>query len=68
MRKIDELIIHCTATRAEWMSDNSTAAKVKEVTKWHLDRGWSDCGYHYLIDRDGTVAEGRPVEQAGAHA
>ena len=68
MRKIDELIIHCTATRPEWMSDNSTAAKVKEVTQWHLDRGWSDCGYHYLIDRDGTVSEARPVEKAGAHA
>jgi len=68
MRKIDELIIHCTATRAEWMSDNSTVAKVKEVTKWHLDRGWSDCGYHYLIDRDGTVSEARPVDKAGAHA
>ena len=68
MRKIDELIIHCTATRAEWMSDNSTAAKVKEVTKWHLERKFSNVGYHYLIDRDGTVAEGRPVEEAGAHA
>ena len=68
MRKIDELIIHCTATRAEWMSDNSTEAKVKEVTKWHLERKFSAVGYHYLIDRDGTVAEGRPVEKAGAHA
>ena len=68
MRKIDELIIHCTATRAEWMGDNSTAAKVKEVTKWHLERKFSTVGYHYLIDRDGTVAEGRPVEKTGAHA
>ena len=68
MRKINEIIVHCTATRPEWMSDNSTAAKVKEVTKWHLDRGWSDCGYHYLIDLDGTTAEARPVEKAGAHA
>jgi N-acetylmuramoyl-L-alanine amidase len=67
MRKINEVIIHCTATRPEWMSNNSTAAKVKEVTKWHLDRGWSDCGYHYLIDRQGTVVNGRPVERTGAH-
>ena len=67
MRKIDEIIIHCTATRPEWMSDSSTAAKVKEVTKWHLDKGWSDCGYHYLIDRQGNVMNGRPVERTGAH-
>jgi len=68
MRKIDEIIVHCTATRSDFMSDHSTAAKVKEVTRWHLDRGFSQCGYHYLIDRDGTVAEARPVEKAGAHA
>ncbi len=67
MRKINEIIIHCTATRPDWMSDNSTAAKVKEVTKWHLDKGWSDCGYHYLVDRQGAVANGRPVERTGAH-
>ncbi len=67
MRKIDEIIIHCTATPPEWKSDSSTAAKVKEVTKWHLDKGWSDCGYHYLVDRQGAVANGRPVERTGAH-
>jgi len=33
----------------------------------HKDRGWSDIGYHYLIDRDGTVAKGRPIERVGAH-
>jgi N-acetylmuramoyl-L-alanine amidase len=67
MRKIDEIIIHCTATRPDWWAGKSAAAKVKEITRWHLDRGWSDIGYHYLIDRDGTVVEGRPVERTGAH-
>jgi len=69
MRKIDEIIVHCTATRAGWREDQSTALKVKEVRRWHVeDNKWSDIGYHYLIDRDGTIAEGRPVERAGAHA
>lgn len=69
MRKIDEIIVHCTATRANWREDQSTALKVKEVRRWHVeDNKWSDIGYHYLIDRDGTIAEGRPVERAGAHA
>jgi hypothetical protein len=27
-----------------------------------LDRGWSDVGYNYFVDRDGTVTEGRPIE------
>lgn len=73
MRKIDELIIHCTATRPEWWEDRRSEDKMLECKKWHTDpapkgNGWSDIGYHYLIDRDGTVTEGRPVERAGAHA
>jgi hypothetical protein len=68
MRKIDEIIIHCTATRPNWWEDKTTEEKVAEVKRWHVqDNGWSDLGYHYLIDRDGTVAKGRPVEKAGAH-
>lgn len=67
MRQVNEIIVHCTATRPEWWAGRSTNQKVAEVRKWHLDRGWSDIGYHYLIDRNGTVAEGRPVERQGAH-
>ena len=68
MRKINELIIHCTATRPDWRKGSKTSAKVAEVRKWHVnDRGWSDIGYHFLIDRDGTVAKGRPVAKKGAH-
>lgn len=67
MRKLDTIIVHCTATRSGWMEDSPTTKKVDEVRRWHLDRGWSDIGYHYLIDRDGTIAPGRPVERSGAH-
>lgn len=73
MRKINEIIVHCTATHAGWWDGKKTSEKVAEVKKWHTDpkpngRGWSDIGYHYLIDRDGTVQKGRPVARAGAHA
>jgi len=67
MRPINEIIVHCTATRPEWMADKPTSAKVAEIDAWHRQRGWSQVGYHYLIDRDGTVAAGRPVEKVGAH-
>jgi hypothetical protein len=73
MRKIDTIIVHCTATRPEWWADKSAEEKRDECKRWHTDpapqgRGWSDIGYHYLIDRDGTVTEGRPIERSGAHA
>lgn len=68
MRKINEIIIHCSATRPNWMKGKSAEEKVAEIRRWHVqDRGWSDIGYHYIIDRDGKVVEGRPVDRAGAH-
>jgi len=68
MRQINEIIVHCSATREAWMDNRPTSEKVAEIRRWHVDgNGWRDIGYHYIIDRDGTVAEGRPLETVGAH-
>ncbi|MDE6042809.1 MAG: N-acetylmuramoyl-L-alanine amidase [Muribaculaceae bacterium] len=61
MRKINEIIVHCTATPA---GREVTAA---EVDRWHRARGFERIGYHFLVGLDGTVETGRPVEVAGAH-
>ncbi len=62
MRKIDKIIIHCSAT-AE--GRDYTVAQIRE---WHVKgNGWRDIGYHYVIYRDGSVHAGRPVEETGAH-
>lgn len=68
MRPLNEIIIHCTATRPDWWATRTTAQKVAEVKLWHTrDRGWKDIGYHYLIDRNGHTVAGRPLDQVGAH-
>ena len=68
MRNITEIIIHCTATRANWMEDKPVEDVVKELTRWHVeDNKWSTCGYHYVIHRDGMIGTARPVERSGAH-
>lgn len=67
MRSITEIIVHCTATQPNWWSDKPTSAKVQEIRRWHKAKGWADIGYHYLIDRDGTVHPGRPLSKIGAH-
>ncbi len=67
MRPINEIIVHCSATKPEWMQDRPTSEKVAEIRRWHLDRGWRREGYHVFIDRDGTIVDGRPIEQTGAH-
>ena len=62
MRKINKIIIHCTATPEGRHHD------VADVRRWHVNiRGWSDIGYHYLIHLDGTIEEGRPITKIGAH-
>ena len=61
MRRINEIIIHCTATSA------GREVTVADVRRWHKARGFADIGYHYLIYLDGSVHEGRPLEQIGAH-
>ena len=67
MRDIKRIILHCTATRPEWWADKSSEEKMKECERWHLDRGFRSIGYHFLVDRDGTITEGRPLDQQGAH-
>lgn len=67
MRPINEIIIHCTATRKEWGEGLTPQKQVEEVRRWHMAKGWSDVGYHYLITRDGTVVAGRPLDKVGAH-
>jgi N-acetyl-anhydromuramyl-L-alanine amidase AmpD len=70
MRKINQIIVHCTATRPDWWENKTLNEQVKEVEKWHTTppRNWSSIGYHYLIGRGGEIAQGRPVEKSGAHA
>ena len=67
MRKVDEIIVHCSATRPSWMEHNSLEAKVAEIRDWHKARGFDDIGYHWIIDRDGSVLEGRQERRTGAH-
>lgn len=62
MRKIDEIIIHCTAT------EEGRNFTVEEVRRWHVQgNGWKDIGYHFLIYLDGSIHPGRPIDQVGAH-
>ena len=68
MRPINEIIVHCSATRKTWMQDNTAQEKVAEIRRWHVeDNKWADIGYHFVIDRDGTVVSGRPLGRTGAH-
>ena len=56
------LVIHCSATRA----DQEITAE--HIRRWHVDdNGWSDIGYHWVIERDGKIQHGRHAQAQGAH-
>lgn len=61
MRKIDKIILHCTAT------PEGREVTVADVSAWHKERGFRTIGYHYLVYLDGTVVRGRREEEIGAH-
>ena len=62
MRKIELIVIHCSATRA---NRNFT---VEDLEACHKARGFRGIGYHYYITRDGVLYPCRPEDQPGAHA
>ena len=61
MRAINEIIIHCSATK----EGNKISATT--IDRWHKDRGWRCIGYHYVVRIDGSIEYGRPVQDIGAH-
>lgn len=55
------IVIHCAATKP------SMDIGLREIRQWHVQQGWLDVGYHYIIRRDGTVETGRPHDVVGSH-
>lgn len=61
MRKITEIIVHCTATRERL--DIGAA----EIDRYHRQRGFDSIGYHYVVRLDGCIEKGRDESAVGAH-
>lgn len=60
-RNIKMIIVHCTAT------PEGRTETVQTIRNMHLNNGWSDIGYHYLIGLNGERWTGRNVDLIGAH-
>lgn len=69
-RTIERVFLHCSASDDENLVG---VHMVDEIRRWHRDRGWSDVGYHFLIDKLGGLFPGRdpdltPAAQKGHNA
>jgi len=59
-RKVHRVFIHCSA------SDHAHHDNIETMKSWHSTRGFSDVGYHFFIQKDGTLEYGRDIEKTPA--
>ena len=57
--KPKRLIVHHSAS--------ALSTTIADIREWHLARGFSDIGYHAIIEADGALRYGRPLWVQGAH-
>lgn len=62
------ITVHHTAEPLQSEALADSCAEVRHIQGMHLQQGWADVGYHFLIDRAGRVIEGRALTAQGAHA
>ncbi len=62
MRKINKIIIHCSATKA---NQDYTP---NHLQRDHIARGFNSAGYHFYIRKSGYRHSFRPLNTMGAHA
>ncbi|MGR2681487.1 N-acetylmuramoyl-L-alanine amidase [Chromobacterium haemolyticum] len=55
------IAVHCSATKP------SQDFQARDIKRMHLQRGFLDIGYHFIITRSGEVQKGRPENVIGAH-
>jgi len=60
---IERITVHHTGAE---LTDNTAAiSRLHQHQDWHMSHGWPDLAYHFMVDRNGNVYEGRPVDAVG---
>ena len=61
-KETNYIVVHCSATRA------NQNVSFDDIKRWHtVERAFLDIGYHWVIERDGSVKQGRALDEWGAH-
>lgn len=71
LRQVSHIVVHCSATPA------GRYTTVDDIRNWHLQRGFADIGYHFVVlldrpqdaDRPAVdlIRPGRSMRYQGAH-
>jgi len=62
-RRVDRIFLHCSASDDPALAGDMLVPAIRD---WHIKRGFSDVGYHFLIDKRGRVMDGRPLSKIPA--
>jgi hypothetical protein len=63
----DRLTIHHSGSVVEDSSESAVGDHLEGIVTGHIERGYGDIGYHFMIDAFGRVWEGRSLAYEGAH-
>lgn len=58
-KSTERIILHHAAAKT---------CSAEDIHRWHLNKGWSGAGYHFLVKKDGKIYRLRPEDKVGAHA
>ncbi|MBK9384506.1 MAG: N-acetylmuramoyl-L-alanine amidase [Planctomycetes bacterium] len=68
MGAVRRITIHHSAMEPTSAPLEDAAKQIRSIQSGHFQRGYADIGYHYLIDSQGRIWEGRDKRFQGAHA
>lgn len=64
--EITDITLHHSGSAEPLTEDDDPVEKLQQLYEWGAEeRNWWDVPYHYLVDLDGTVYEGRNPQYAG---
>jgi hypothetical protein len=67
---LHHLVLHHSAFPTSRIGGRTLAVEarhMRQIQRWHLDRGWATVGYHFVVSPSGRIFRGRPVDRLGAH-
>jgi len=64
---VKHTIVRLTVHHSGMLLRQNRAApgRIRSAQRFHQSRGWPDIAYHYLIDLEGNIYEGRPTSARG---
>lgn len=68
MSGVSRITVHHSGVDSTGIGTQAQAARqIESIRKAHVSNGWADIGYHFIIDPQGRVWAGRPIDRQGAH-